>query len=71
MVRSSSKGEKLFNLINCLIMIFVILITVYPMYYVLVCSFSDGNQLIGARGLILSPRGFSSSFLVVTSIISS
>ena len=59
MVRSKSKSESVFNIIKWIIMLLVIIITVYPMYYVLVCSFSDGNQLIGARGLILSPRGFS------------
>lgn len=59
MVRGKSKADSIFNVIKWIIMLFIIVITVYPMYYVLVCSFSDGNQLIGSRGLMLFPKGFS------------
>jgi putative aldouronate transport system permease protein len=39
-------------------MVFMILITLYPFYYVLICSFSDGNYLIQQRGLMFFPVGF-------------
>ncbi|MBQ8526676.1 MAG: carbohydrate ABC transporter permease [Clostridia bacterium] len=58
MVRKKTNGERIFNLFNIIIMLAVIVITLYPMYYVLVCSISDGTQLIGARGVILAPKGF-------------
>ena len=56
-----TKGEQCFDVINVILMIMVSIITIYPMYYLLVCSFSDGSQLIGARGAILMPQGFSIS----------
>lgn len=61
MIEKKSTGEKIFDALNVLFMLIVILITLYPMYYVLVCSLSDGNALIGARGVILWPKGFSVS----------
>lgn len=39
-------------------MLFIIAITVYPIYYVVMCSFSDGNQLMNMRGILLAPKGF-------------
>lgn len=59
MIEKKSTGEKIFDALNVLFMLIVILITLYPMYYVLVCSLSEGNALIGARGVILWPRGYS------------
>lgn len=53
-----SIGSKIFDLFNCIFMLGVILVTVYPIYYVLVCSMSDSSSLIGARGLKLFPSGF-------------
>ncbi|MBP3361278.1 MAG: carbohydrate ABC transporter permease [Clostridia bacterium] len=55
--QKKSPGEHCFDIINILIMIGIAVITIYPIYYVAVCSISDGNQLIGARGLILRPLG--------------
>ncbi|WP_369461543.1 hypothetical protein [Thermoclostridium stercorarium] len=51
-------GEKVFNVINTLIMIFVIIITLYPMMHVLFASFSDGVELMMHRGVLLHPLGF-------------
>lgn len=41
MKRKSSIGEKIFTLINGLIMLFAVVTALYPMWYVLVASFSD------------------------------
>lgn len=57
MVYKKSIGSKIFDLFNCIFMLGVIVVTLYPMYYVLVCSLSDSNSLIGERGLILFPKG--------------
>ena len=36
MVNKKSNGEKVFSVCNVLIMLLIIVITLYPMYYVLV-----------------------------------
>ena len=43
MVNKKSNGEKVFSVCNVLIMLLIIVITLYPMYYVLVCSLSKGQ----------------------------
>ena len=58
MVNKKSNGEKVFSVCNVLIMLLIIVITLYPMYYVLVCSLSKGSNLVGTRGIILWPQGF-------------
>lgn len=52
-------AEKIFACFNCAIMILMIIITLYPIYYVIVCSFSSGDSLIGQNGIMLWPKGFS------------
>lgn len=59
MVGKKSTGERLFNIFNIILMLGIIVITMYPMYYVLMGSFSDGSRLMGARGLLLMPQGLS------------
>lgn len=58
MVVKKSNGEKVFGVFNFLLMIGVIIITLYPMYYVAVASLSDGNAIMGSRGLLLAPKDF-------------
>lgn len=59
MVTKRTKGEYIFDFFNILIMILMIIITFYPMYYVITCSFSDSKYLLGDKGLMLLPKGFS------------
>lgn len=54
-----SKGERIFRIINHLFMIFLIIITLYPLLYVLFSSFSDPVELGKKTGLLLAPAGFS------------
>lgn len=54
-----STGEKVFLVINNLIMLFLMFITLYPLLYVLFCSLSDPVELGKVSGLILRPAGFS------------
>jgi len=50
-------GEKIFNVINIVFMILLIFITLYPLWYVLVASFS--NPISVSRGIVtLWPDGF-------------
>lgn len=53
------RGEKIFLAINNCIMVFLMLITLYPMLYVLFASFSDPIELGKVTGLLLRPAGFS------------
>lgn len=54
-----STGEKVFSVCNILFMILMMVVTLYPFWYVVTCSFSDSAQLIGARGMMMLPKGFS------------
>lgn len=53
-----SAGEIIFDCFNILFMIFIIIITLYPMLYVAFASFSDSARLLQHRGLLLKPLGF-------------
>ncbi|MDO5417696.1 MAG: carbohydrate ABC transporter permease [Lachnospiraceae bacterium] len=54
-----SKGERIFNVVNYVILTFVIIICLYPVWYVAMASFSDSNQLTQHTGLLVKPAGFS------------
>ncbi|MCI9625498.1 MAG: carbohydrate ABC transporter permease [Clostridia bacterium] len=56
-----SKGEVIFDILIVLFMLLMIVITLYPFWYVITCSLSDSNHLIGDKGLMLLPQGFSFS----------
>lgn len=58
MVRRT-KGEKIFSVINILIMLIVIFITIYPMLHVFFASISDPARFAKHRGVMLHPLGFS------------
>ncbi|WP_340020846.1 carbohydrate ABC transporter permease [Paenibacillus sp. FSL K6-1096] len=51
-------GEKLFDSLNVLLMILLIIITLYPLWHVLNASLSDSNRLMAHSGLLLLPDGF-------------
>ncbi|MZQ86694.1 ABC transporter permease subunit [Paenibacillus sp. 5J-6] len=52
-------GERVFDGMNSLIMVVLILATLYPLLYILFSSLSDGNRLISFDGILLWPQGFS------------
>lgn len=54
-----SPGDKVFHFIIVVFMLIVIMITIYPFWYVIVASFSDANELSFARGIIWTTQGFS------------
>lgn len=49
------KKISLFNIVNTIIMLLVILVTAYPFYHVLVASFSDPTAVSTHTGLLLLP----------------
>ncbi len=59
MVQKRSAGEIVFDVFNVLFMLLLVFITLYPLYYVAMCSISDSGQLMGSRGMMLLPKGFS------------
>lgn len=58
MLMRRSFGEKLFDLGNIGLMISLTLITIYPLFYVLISSVSDPQFVVQNRGLVLFPQGF-------------
>lgn len=53
-----SKGERIFGVFNYAFLSLIMVICLYPVWYVAVASFSDSNQLMQHSGPLLSPLGF-------------
>lgn len=56
-----SFGSKAFDVANVIILTLLSLVCLYPVWYVLVASLSDGNLLMQNAGMLLKPLGFSLS----------
>ncbi len=56
-----SLSEILFDYANVLVMIVLMIITLYPMLYILFASFSDPAALAQHRGMLMGPVGFSTA----------
>jgi putative aldouronate transport system permease protein len=54
-----SPGEWIFDTINVAFLAFLCFIMLYPLYYVLVASLSDGFQFMAYQGIMWKPLGFS------------
>jgi putative aldouronate transport system permease protein len=54
-------GEKVFNVINVLLLVLLCLITAYPVYYVFCASFSENVKLLQHPGFMLHPLGWNTS----------
>ena len=52
---TSSMGYKIFRFFNIIFMLLIILVTAYPVYYVVVASFSDSQALSTHIGLLWIP----------------
>lgn len=48
-----SKGDFVFDLVNTILVIVVILICAYPLYYTLIASFSDPTEVISGRVVLV------------------
>ncbi|MBQ4109667.1 MAG: carbohydrate ABC transporter permease [Clostridia bacterium] len=59
MIKKKTFGSILFDIINCIILIFICLVSLYPFLYVLFASFSNAGELATHTGLLLRPKGFS------------
>lgn len=54
-----SKETKIFNILIYILLIFISVVCIYPFWHVLMASLSDGIEILGHRGLLLLPKGFS------------
>ena len=54
-----SASEKLFKIINYILLSGVFIICIYPVLYVIFASFSDGDLLLAHSGALFKPLGFS------------
>ena len=53
-----TRGDKIANCINYILLFFILIITFYPLYFVVIASISDPN-LINSGKVILLPKGIS------------
>ena len=51
-------GDRAFDIFNTLFMIFLMVIMLYPLWYVLMASLSNSNYLIAHTGVLLKPLHF-------------
>jgi putative aldouronate transport system permease protein len=58
MVIKKSAGRKIFMAFNNMIMVLLVVITAYPMLFILFASISKPNALLAHEGLLLAPLGF-------------
>ena len=54
-----SRGDRIFFFCNYVLMVILAIITLYPILYVVFCSFSDPVEFARVRGLLLHSAGFS------------
>ena len=58
MKRKRSLGDRIFDIVNTLFMLLIIVIMAYPLWYVLMASLSDSNYLAAHTGALLVPLNF-------------
>lgn len=51
------RADRIFNVCNTVFLVFCLLITLYPLWYILVCSFSNATEVV-AGNVTLWPIGF-------------
>jgi putative aldouronate transport system permease protein len=64
MKTSNSPGSRLFDVLNALFLLSLMVVTLYPMYYVLMASISVPSRFVMHRGLVFYPLGLSSASYV-------
>jgi len=58
MIKEKSLGDKIFDISNVTIMLFLVFVTLYPMYFVIVASFSNSIEILQNQGFLWYPKGF-------------
>lgn len=57
----TSNAEKAFQIFNNTLMFVLSLVMLYPVWHVVMASFSNSNALLGYGGVLLKPLGFSTT----------
>lgn len=71
MIRKRTIGDHIFDTLNIIAMIFIIIVTLYPFLYVLFASLSDPSAMVAHSGILLKPVGdvtFSSYKMVLGNV---
>ena len=58
MVVKRTPSQVVFDIVNHIFLTCLIVITIYPVLYVIAASLSDPNEVMKAGGLLAWPRGF-------------
>jgi len=61
MHRESSLGELIFDIAIRLILVFLVIVTLYPMYYVFCAAFSNSVDLLAYKSILLRPLNFTTA----------
>lgn len=56
--RQESMGDRIFTIVNVVILVLLCIVTLYPVWYVLCASFTSNAYLVSHPGLLLRPHGF-------------
>ncbi|MDL2318333.1 carbohydrate ABC transporter permease [Eubacteriales bacterium OttesenSCG-928-A19] len=60
-IQQETIGGRIFNVINTIVLVFLCLVTVYPVYYVFCASFSENVKLLQNPGFMLLPQGWNTA----------
>lgn len=55
--KSIKAGDKVFDIVNTLLLVFIFVIILYPLYYVVIASFSNPDLVLTGK-IFLLPKGF-------------
>ena len=59
MAKSGRRNKiGVFDVVNTIVMLFLIFITLYPFYHIICASFSNSALLSAHKGLLIRPLGF-------------
>jgi putative aldouronate transport system permease protein len=58
MIKEKSAGDVVFDVLNVTILLLLVFLTLYPMYFVIVASFTNSVELLKNQGFLWYPRGF-------------
>jgi putative aldouronate transport system permease protein len=51
-----SRGDRLFHIVNTILMVLICVIIMYPLYYMIIASVSDPTEIAGGNLLIYPPK---------------
>lgn len=57
----TSPSQRVFDVLNVVLMLIIAVIMIYPMWYVLCASFSNSNELLKLDGVLFKPLGFNAA----------